>query len=204
MTIREQLDAIVEEYNLLNHPFYQAWSAGTLPMEALATYATEYGNFVKLVPGGWRMHGDETIAAEEETHVVLWNKFAAKLGTEIQDATIPEIKSMVSIVENEFSNVPGSMGGLFAFEAQQPHTSTSKLEGLQKHYGSLGQEAEEYFEVHKDDLLEMEILAKRIEALPAHEQKQALVACQKVAVALWDGLTGVHAAHGNAGCETMN
>ena len=204
MSIRAELDAIVAKYDLLQHPFYQAWSAGTLPVEALKTYATEYGNFVKLVPGGWRRHGDEAIGQEEETHVVLWNKFAGALGTQIGDATIDEIKTLVNVVEEEFSTEPGSMGGLFAFEAQQPHTSTSKLEGLQEHYGRLGADAEEYFEIHKDDLLEMEILAKRIEALPDHEQKQALAACEKVAQALWNGLTGVHAQHGGADCVTVN
>ena len=50
MSIKNELDAVVAKYDLLGHPFYQAWSAGTLPKEALASYAAEYGAFVQTVP----------------------------------------------------------------------------------------------------------------------------------------------------------
>jgi pyrroloquinoline-quinone synthase len=43
MSIKETLDVAVAKRNLLEHPFYQAWSAGTLPVDALRTYAREYG-----------------------------------------------------------------------------------------------------------------------------------------------------------------
>jgi hypothetical protein len=33
-----------------------------------------------------------------------------------------------------------------------------------------------------------------IESLPAHEQTQALAACEQMAQSLWDGLTGIHEA----------
>ena len=39
MDIKARLDQILEQWNLLNHPFYQAWSEGTLPMDALRVYA---------------------------------------------------------------------------------------------------------------------------------------------------------------------
>ena len=37
MSIIETLDAIIDERSLLKHPFYQAWNAGTLPLESCAS-----------------------------------------------------------------------------------------------------------------------------------------------------------------------
>ena len=46
----ETLDAIVEERSLLKHPFYQAWNAGTLPLESLREYARQYFHFEAAFP----------------------------------------------------------------------------------------------------------------------------------------------------------
>jgi len=34
-TLLDSLDSLIERYHLLKHPFYQAWTAGTLSKEAL-------------------------------------------------------------------------------------------------------------------------------------------------------------------------
>ena len=41
-TLLESLDALIAKHNLLQHPFYQAWTAGTLSKQALALYAQQY------------------------------------------------------------------------------------------------------------------------------------------------------------------
>ena len=46
MNTKKRFDTILEKWDLLKHPFYQAWSAGTLPVEALKVYASEYGAFI--------------------------------------------------------------------------------------------------------------------------------------------------------------
>ncbi|MER3558451.1 MAG: pyrroloquinoline quinone biosynthesis protein PqqC, partial [Armatimonadota bacterium] len=53
MELQTRLNEIVAKWNLLNHPFYQAWSAGTLPVESLRAYAQEYGAFIRELPLGW-------------------------------------------------------------------------------------------------------------------------------------------------------
>ena len=40
--IIEILDGIIAARSLLTHPFYQAWNAGTLPLDALCEYAKQY------------------------------------------------------------------------------------------------------------------------------------------------------------------
>ena len=57
MNLEARLDESIARWNLLESRFYQAWSAGTLPVEALRTYAAEYGAFISLIPKGWESHG---------------------------------------------------------------------------------------------------------------------------------------------------
>jgi pyrroloquinoline-quinone synthase len=48
-TLLESLDALIEEYHLLKHPFYQAWTKGTLSREALQLYAEQYYQHVQRI-----------------------------------------------------------------------------------------------------------------------------------------------------------
>ena len=50
MDYKQALDNKIADHNLLNHPFYQAWSAGELPVDALRSYAREYGAFISTLP----------------------------------------------------------------------------------------------------------------------------------------------------------
>jgi pyrroloquinoline-quinone synthase len=196
MDIKHELDSVVAKYDLLEHPFYQAWSAGTLPVSALRTYAQEYGAFVQTVPAGWAGHGDVRTATEEVTHAVLWEQFANALGTSsLKGAELPSTKSLVADCESLYAAPATALGGLYAFEAQQPKTSTSKLRGLQEHYWELPKDVEPYFAVHCDDVHEMAWIVERLEGRSEDEQRQAVEACEKVAKGLWDALTGIHEKH---------
>ncbi len=44
------LDSMISERSLLKHPFYQAWTAGTLSRERLQNYAVEYYPHVAAFP----------------------------------------------------------------------------------------------------------------------------------------------------------
>ncbi len=201
MDIKQELDAVVAKYDLLKHPFYEAWNAGTLPVEALKTYAEEYGSFVQTVPAGWASHGDSRTANEEVMHAILWEKFANSLGTtSINGAKLDDTKYLVQTCTDLFKNPVTSLGGLYAFEAQQPHTSKSKLDGLRAHYASLPKDVEPYFEIHCDDVHEMAWIVERLEGKSEAEILMAVRACESVAKGLWDALTGIHNAH----CAIVN
>src|SRR6202162_4681030 len=49
-TLVDSLDALIERYHLLKHPFYQAWSAGKLSKESLQLYAAQYYQHVRAFP----------------------------------------------------------------------------------------------------------------------------------------------------------
>ena len=157
MTYQHRLDQSLARWNLLESPFYQAWSAGTLPVDALRTYASEYGAFIQRVAQGWSAHGDDATAQVEREHVELWRAFAHALETDIGEAETPAVKALVETTDRLFAGRAASLGALYAFEAQQPRTAISKLEGLRTHY-DLPKSAETYFDVHKDDWDEPAVL----------------------------------------------
>lgn len=194
MSIRNELDAVVAKYDLLGHPFYQAWSAGALPEEALATYAAEYGAFVQTVPAGWAAHGDIATSIEEVQHAVLWERFANALGTtSLCEPRLDATKRLVADCASLYKSPATALGGLYAFEAQQPNTAKSKLDGLVEHYASLPEDVRPYFAVHVDDVHEREWIVDRLAALSPEEQQAAVGACEQVAKGLWDALTEIHA-----------
>ena len=191
MNLRPRLDTSLSRWNLLESAFYQAWSAGTLPRTAIAQYAGEYGAFIKTIADGWAAHGDHEIAAEEREHVELWRAFARSLGTDIGEAKTAEVRELVDIVNRNFQSPAESLGALYAFEAQQPATSTSKLEGLREHY-PVEAGGEEYFTVHADDEEEPALLLSRMEKLSDDDQQKAAAACEETAKALRLALDGLY------------
>src|SRR5690348_78188 len=91
------LDARVDRYDLLKHPFYQAWSNGELTRDDLREYAAEYWHHVSAFPtylsalhsrlpdGGLRRMVLENLCDEEgqrdgRPHSDLWMDFARGMG----------------------------------------------------------------------------------------------------------------------------
>jgi pyrroloquinoline-quinone synthase len=188
---QDTLDAIIDDKCLLKHPFYQAWNMGTLTVQNLGLYATQYGEFIDRIASGWEAVGDHDTADEEREHARLWTDFAVSLGVIRPAGTrLPEIASLVSLSDELFSERATALGALYAFEQQQPGTSDSKLAGLRKHY-NIAPEGEVYFDIHRTDFEEPRWLADQIETLTDVEYARAEDACRRMASALWRGLDGV-------------
>lgn len=191
MTIEEQLNQTVNQWNLLDNPFYAAWSAGTLPKHALQTYASEYDNFIALLPIGWNTLNDKETAHEEIEHHNLWQQFTKSLKARAIPAQLPETKALMKIAQTLFSNKATAIGAMYAFEVQQPKTAQSKKQGLQTHYAHFHAD-EAYFDIHSHNEHEAEKLLTRMEALSPDEQKKAMEACAIMSKALWDALASIH------------
>ncbi len=196
--MKQKLDAVLEKWNLLQHPFYQAWSAGALPVEALQVYAREYGDFIATLPRAWETLNDAATADEEREHAELWTGFTAALGGFTAAASLPQTVNLVRASDALFAARASALGALYAFEAQQPATAQSKLDGLKTHY-KLPRGVEPYFEAHSANWHESEKILRQLESLPANEQVRALAACEQMAQSLWDALTGIH----EAACDPM-
>jgi len=191
MTTKKRLDSILEKWDLLKHPFYQAWSEGTLPVEALKVYAAEYGAFINILEEGWNTLDDTETAQEEKEHAELWEQFAVALETKINQPKITQTAELINTANKLFTSPATTLGAMYAFEAQQPETAKSKLEGLKAHY-SLPVIVEPYFEVHSANWHESKKILSALEKLSSDEQDQAYDACEKMAGALWNALTGIH------------
>src|ERR1700694_4054820 len=82
----QTLDDVTVRWNLLQHSFYRRWTQGTLTHDELCDYVGQYAHVVRAVPGWLEQvrDGDEAEialhAAEEQTHVALWNRLGKALG----------------------------------------------------------------------------------------------------------------------------
>ena len=190
-------DEAVARRSLLQHPFYLAWSDGTLPVPALRDYARDYGAFIGAVAQGWEAVGEAHIAGVEVGHAAVWSHtFAAGLETSVDDrAQIPAVVALVDTARALFADRTTALGALYAFESQQPYTAQSKLRGLREHYRQLPDCCGEYFRLHTDDFDEPALLADHMNALPPADAARAVAACESLSVALHDALTGIHAPH---------
>jgi pyrroloquinoline-quinone synthase len=186
----QELDAIIAGYSLNSHPFYQEWRMGTLPQEKLTDYAGEYGRFVATIAKGWDTIGEHGYAAEEREHELFWNDFKSEVGCKSL-TNRPQTEVLVSAASNLFATKPEAVGALFAFEAQQPETSRSKLDGLNEHY-ALSEKAKHYFAVHADDVHEVEDLKNYVAQLSDADFGRCKTACQIVCAAMWSALDGVY------------
>lgn len=191
MDQKHELALIVENWNLLKHPFYEAWTSGTLTLESLQIYAREYGAFIETLPLGWRSLKDEETAGEEIEHADLWKTFTDEIGGTKTDPQFTETVALVITAELLFSQPATALGALYAFEVQQPATAASKLDGLNKWY-DISAAGNNYFELHSTNWHESQKILTQINALPGDEQKSALKACSIMSEALWNGLTGIH------------
>lgn len=188
-----QLDAIVDTYDLNKHPFYQAWRMGTLPEEKLKDYAAEYGKFIATIDQGWETLGFGHYAQEEREHVVLWGQFKEELGNPTSSGK-PQTAVLAHSASTMFSTKAEALGALYSFEAQQPNTSQSKLDGLNEHY-NFSEKGKEYFVVHASDFNEVEDLRKTVQTFTDEEFERAKSACTVVCSAMWAALDGIYYAN---------
>ncbi len=187
-----ELDAIVQRYDLNEHPFYQEWRAGTLPIERLAEYADEWAPFIAAIDRGWDRIGYPDYAAEEREHDELWTRFRAALGAN-GDMRRPQSATLLAVGANAFESVPESLGALYSFEVQQPATASSKLAGLREHYaGTVDTDGQRYFVEHAVETDEPAMLAARIDQLTDGEFARARTACAIFSAAAWGALDGVY------------
>jgi pyrroloquinoline-quinone synthase len=159
VTVIDRLDAVRERWNVLRHPFYLRWSAGTLERPELAFYAGQYRHAVEALADASAGAADACSepelraelsdhAAEERAHLRLWDDFAAALGTRPNQ---PALESTAACAEawTAGDDLLERLAVLYAVEASQPPIAQTKLDGLCEHYGMGPDEpATAYFTLH--------------------------------------------------------
>ncbi len=193
----QTLDEVTARWNLLQHSFYQRWTLGTLTRDELSDYVKQYAHVVRAVPG-WleQVRGGDTTdlarhAAEERSHIALWNRFAEALGVSADEIRFaPANAATAELIRRGDELVTSGEAApvVWALETQTPAVAGAKLAGLSEFYGIGPETGGEYFAVHEH--LDVEHSAE-LRALCSDGSENAAAVMSE---ALWDLLTSVEAA----------
>lgn len=217
-----RLEDCIHKYDLLCHPFYQAWSAGKLTRDDLREYAEDYLHHVEAFPtylaelairleeGELRRAvlanltdekgGQNSFGEPERAHSALWMDFVEGMGGSCIPKRKPvrEIRELVSWFHGVASEgtVEEALAAFYAYESQVPRIAEEKDRGLQEWYGA-NEPTRAYFTLHTTaDVYHSQVwhkqLEKRIKAKPETAEK-ALAAAEGAAKALWKALDGIEA-----------
>jgi pyrroloquinoline-quinone synthase len=209
------LDRLSAELSLLKHPFYQAWTAGTLSADRLRNYAVQYYQHVAAFPrylSALHSRCDdletrqlllENLIDEERgpgNHPELWLKFAQMLGLSRDEvlaaSPIPATTALIDTFNGLSRDLPLSAGlaALYVYESQVAEVASAKIDGLQRFYGITDDAGVEFFTIHRDtDPYHAKAVAQLIERHQAGLADDAipLQAARTALAAVWDLLDNV-------------
>jgi pyrroloquinoline-quinone synthase len=198
----DRIEQARSEWNVLEHPFYQRWSAGELTREQLADYSGQYRYATEAVarmsdgvaaaaPAGER-RGLVAHAREEHDHIAMWDGFVEAVGGDVDAAPNPETTECVEAWTRQDGFGP-QLARLFAVESGQPAISKTKSEGLSAHYEIHDAPGNLYFTVHeKMDVHHADEGRKLIEKyMNDFDEDQIVAAAEEAFKANWRLLDGV-------------
>ena len=211
-----KLNQKLDQYHLLNHPFYKSWNEGKLTREIIKDYAEQYYQHVKAFPryisATHSLCEDiekrkillENLNDEENRdadHPKLWKNFALAMGADAKK--IEEVKTdkfTKDMIDNFFKNGRSTyaegLASLYTYERQIPEIAETKIQGLKKYYGVTSKKGLEFFVVHKEaDVYHRKECEILLDGLSEAEQSKAEAAALSTAKYLWNFLSGIAAKH---------
>jgi pyrroloquinoline-quinone synthase len=220
MPFSQELQARIAKYDLLDHPFYKAWSAGELSRDDLREYACQYYHHVAAFPtylaqlamrledGELRqavlanMADEKGLRAGEAPHAELWLDFAEGMGASRdlrRHQLVAEVRDLIALFHQIASEGTSeeALAAFYAYESQIPRLAGEKARGLREMYAA-DEKTCRYFALHTTaDLYHAQVwqqqLDRRAEANPGATEK-ALDAAEAAAKALWRALDGIETA----------
>jgi len=191
-----RVDEVRRRLDVLRHPFYQRWALGELAPSELAFYAGQYRHAVVALAEASSRAGGDHHAAEERSHIALWDRFLRFAGGDVDAVPTAQTAACAAAWSDARRDRAGTLAALYAIEAAQPAISETKRAGLIEHYGAIpGSDATCYFDVHavldhahaEDDRQELVALMQ-----PADEAR-LLTEMERVLKANWRLLDDVQA-----------
>ena len=212
----QELNKKLDQYHLLNHPFYKSWNEGKLTREIIKDYAEQYYQHVKAFPryisATHSICEDiekrkillENLQDEENPnadHPKLWKNFALAMGADkdkIEDVKREWFTN--DMIENFFHQARKSyaegLASLYTYERQIPEIAETKIRGLKNFYGVTTKKGLEFFEAHKAaDVIHRKECEKLLDALTEEEKVKAEKASVLTARYLWNFLSGMSTKH---------
>ena len=206
------LDALIQKHHLLQHPFYQAWTKGTLDRASLQLYAAQYYKHVEAFPqhlrrlatrteGELRNLIEENLAEEENPrlpHPQLWRDFAASLDVEgaTLDSTqpLPGTQALVGTFQqiSEQGTPTEAVAAFYAYESQVPEIATRKIDGLRRFYDITEPRSLAYFAVHEEaDVRHRQAWRTWLAQQSGVDTEAVLHGAERALRALWGALDAV-------------
>lgn len=200
----DRIEQARAEWNVLEHPFYQRWSAGELSREELADYSGQYRYATEAIA---RMSADIAAAApateraglqeharEEHDHIAVWDGFVDAVGGTVGDEPTAETLACV----DQWTRADGfgrQLARMYAVESGQPAISKTKAEGLAAHYDICDAPGNRYFTLHEQmDVEHAEQGRKLIERhMNDFDEDELVEAAEEAFRANWQLLDGVSA-----------
>jgi pyrroloquinoline-quinone synthase len=215
----QELQTRIAQYDLLDHPFYKAWSKGELSRDDLREYACQYYHHVAAFPtylarlamrledGELRqavlanMADEKGLRASEAPHAELWLDFAEGMGASRdlrKHQLVAEIRHLIAFFHQIASEgtPEEALAAFYAYESQIPRLAKEKARGLRDIYAA-DEKTCRYFALHTTaDLYHAQVwrqqLDRRVEANPGATEK-ALDTAEAAAQALWRALDAIEA-----------
>jgi pyrroloquinoline-quinone synthase len=219
----EQLEARINKYDLLRHPFYKAWAAGELSRDDLREYAQHYYHHVEAFPSylaalGLRLEDCELRRAvlanmcdekgvegrpgkDSVPHSDLWLDFAEGMGSSRNlewHSPVPEVRKLIQHFHRVASegSPEEALAAFYAYESQVPPIAKEKALGLRERYDADDKTCG-YFSLHATaDVYHSRVWRNQLErriAATPEAAEAALDAAEKTALRLWQALDGIEA-----------
>jgi pyrroloquinoline-quinone synthase len=215
-----RIEATISRHDLLQHPFYQAWTAGTLRAEDLRRYAREYYHQVAAFPTYLStLHsrlGDGPLRrtvlgnlCEEEIdvtpHSELWLDFAEGMGAQRDEVRESAPSASTQALVDTFRGIAArrsplaALAAFYAYESQVARIAGLKAEGLREKYGADAKTCS-YFTLHSTwDVHHSKVWANQIDAgiegnqsFDEQNADEIVAAVEDAATAMWKSLDGIH------------
>jgi len=219
----QELDGRITKFDLLRHPFYQAWSAGELTREELREYGRNYYHHVEAFPTylaelGIRLDegelrravlanmldekGAENMYGERSRpHAELWLDFVEGMGESRErwaHEPVPEVRQLTDFfhrISNQ-GTMEEALAAFYAYESQVPRVAREKERGLREMYGA-DKKTCAYFTLHSTaDVYHSRVWKEQLAKRVASDPpavEKALTAAENAAKKLWRALDGIEA-----------
>jgi pyrroloquinoline-quinone synthase len=206
----------IERFDLLRHPFYEAWSAGKLTPEDLREYATAYYHQVaafptylsalhSCLPDGYLRRAVLKNLSEEEIegqpHSEMWLDFAEGFGADREavrsSQPISQVRDLIETFRRLTRSTASGLAALYAYESQVPAIAKEKTRTLREAYAADDRTCR-YFDVHiTADAKHSHVWKEQLERVLAAEPNlagEAIDGGRLAAQVLWKALDGIEVA----------
>ncbi len=166
----EQIEGVIADKHMLNHPFYMVWSKGELTKEELGDYLAQYfyleaafprfmsGLHARTLDADMRVKMLDNLIHEEagkNNHVAQLVRLAEKAFGMTEEKILAigpneKTKAIIKAFEEatQSADIQEGLAAMIVYKQQVSDVAQTKLEGLRDFYGVTDEQSLEFYETH--------------------------------------------------------